>query len=92
MAHLVDAMETVSGYDPVEESRKRIVVSCRMMVAYALLLEGWTEHDVGIALGWDHSTIHHYRNRFMEMLTTPGYDAEMEIWRKFKTAILQDKG
>lgn len=87
VSHLVETMEAVSGYNPVDESRRRIVVNCRAMVAYVLLLEGWTEHQVGQALGWDHSTIHHYRKKFVAMMTTPGYKAEREIWGKFKNAI-----
>lgn len=85
--HLVDTMKELTGINPVEESRKRSVVSCRTMVANVLLLEGWTEHQIGAALGWDHSTINHYRKKFEAMMTTPGYDAEKEIWRKFKEAI-----
>lgn len=81
---LCAVMKEVSGHDPLDETRKRPVVMARMMVAGALLEEGYTENSVGGILGWDHSTIHHYRRRMGEILTAPGYDAERAVWNKFK--------
>ena len=80
-------MEELSGFNPTAETRKRGVVTCRVMVSYVLLLEGWTEHQVGCVLGWDHSTINHYRRKFEDMMTQPGYEYERELWNKFKQAI-----
>lgn len=81
---LCAVMKEVSGHDPLDETRRRAVVMARMMVASALLAEGYTENAVGAVLGWDHSTIHHYRRRMKEMLTAPGYDAERNLWERFK--------
>lgn len=87
-AYYCHKMQEVSGCDPAEESRRRPVVVARTFVAYRLLLQGFTEHAVGAALGWDHSTINVYRRRADEMLNTPGYDAERQLWDKFNQAIL----
>lgn len=81
-------MREVSGYDPTEESQRRPVVVARIFVAYRLLLKGFTEHAVGAVLGWDHSTIHHYSCRAYDMLNSPGYEAERELYDNFNEAIL----
>lgn len=80
-------MHVVSGVDPLQETRRRPIVMARVMVANALLAEGYTENAVGSVLGWDHSTIHHYRRRMKEMLTAPGYDAERHLWERFNGRI-----
>lgn len=76
-------MRELTGYDPAEESRRRWVATGRAMVAFRLLMEGWTEHAVGNALGVDHSTINHYRKKVPGWLETHGYEQEQEIWTKF---------
>ena len=76
-------MEQAADLDPMEESRRRPVVTARAFIAYRLLLEGFSEHAVGSVLGWDHSTINHYRQRAATMLSAPGYTAERELWNKF---------
>ena len=86
-AYYCDTMERVSGVNPAEESRRRAVVTARVFTAYRLLLEGFTETAVGCVLGWDHSTVHHYRRRAAAMLSAPGYDAERELWNQFNKAI-----
>ena len=85
--HYCATMREVSGYDPAEETRRRPVVTARTFVAYRLMMEGFTEHAVGSVLGWDHSTVNFYRRKAAEMLHSPGYDAERELWTKFNKAI-----
>lgn len=85
--HYCKTMAQLAGVDPVAESRCRAVVTARTLVAYKLLLDGFTEHAVGATLGWDHSTINHYRNTAPAMLKAPGYDAERELWQSFNQAI-----
>lgn len=84
---LCSVMLEVSGVDAMQETRRRPVVMARVMVANALLAEGYTEHAVGAVLGWDHATIHHYRRRMKDMLTAPGYDAERHLWERFNGRI-----
>ena len=81
------AMEHLVGVNPVQESRRRPVVTARAFIAYRLLMEGFTEHAVGAVLGWDHSTINHYRQRAATMLSAPGYTAERELWTRFNETI-----
>lgn len=86
-AYLCRVMREVSGCDPAEESRRRPVVTARTFVAYRLMQQGFTEHAIGAVMGWDHSTVNHYRRKASFMLTAPGYDAERELWNKFNKAI-----
>lgn len=86
--YLCGVMREVSGCDPAEESRRRPVVTARTFVAYRLMQQGFTEHAVGAVMGWDHSTVHHYRRKASTMLNSPGYDAERELWNKFNNSIL----
>lgn len=92
---LCAVMKDMIGVDATEGTRKRPVVIARMIVACALLEEGYTETAVGTVLGWDHSTINHYRRRMKEMLTAPGYDAERGLRERFRKMIdfhYPDKG
>lgn len=73
----------VSGVDPMEESRRRPVVMARMMVANALLIDGYTLMAVGTILGIDHSSVSYYKDRMSEVLAAPGYEAERDTWKRF---------
>ncbi len=84
---LCSVMESIAGVDVRKETNRRVYVTARVMVAYALLGEGCTENVVGQMLGKNHSTINHYRNKMATFLEAPGYDAERELWGKFKEAI-----
>ena len=81
------AMAHIAGCDPAEESRRREVVTARAFIAYRLLMEGFAEHSIGAVLGWDHSTINHYRKKAAAMLSAPGYDDERTLWMKFNQEI-----
>lgn len=85
--HLCDTMISLCGQDPAEDSRRRPVVIARVFVCRVLTLEGWTEHQTGRVLGWDHSTVHYYIRRFKDIMELPGYDAERDLWKQFKQAI-----
>ena len=82
------AMQETAGVDPLESSRRRPVVMARMMVANALLLDGYSLHAVGTILGMDHSTISHYKDRMGDVLKAPGYEAERSVWEQFKKKIV----
>lgn len=81
-------MLEVSGADPMEESRRRPVVMARMMVANALLIDGYSLTAVGTILGVDHSSVSHYKDRMSVVLGAPGYEAEREVWGRFVKEIL----
>ena len=85
--YLCDTMKNVSGSDPSADTRKRPVVTARVMVCQVLMMEGWSENQIGIVMGWDHSTVNHYRKRFKEFMETPMFRNERALWDKFKNAI-----
>lgn len=89
--HLCEIMYEVSGIDAMAKTRKRPVVMARVMVVNALLSEGHSENSVGVTLGFDHSTINHYRKKLDDILTLRCYDAEREIWKKFNEKIQTKK-
>lgn len=84
---LCRAMDGASGVNPLEKTRKRAVVTARAFVAYALVKEGFMLTDIGRALGFDHATIIHYKEMVGNILTSPGYDAEREMWEQFNKKI-----
>lgn len=77
----------LTGGDPSEKSRRWVVVYSRMMVAYRLLLEGWSQTRIGALLGVDHATASHYRRRMADILSSPGYGPEQELWKQFNETI-----
>lgn len=82
--HYTNIMQGITGFDPLEETRKRPVVSARVILAHYLLLNGYTENQIGVVLNIDHSTIHHYRKRYPILMN---YKEEKELDTKFKQAI-----
>lgn len=82
-------MKELSGIDPRENSRKHDVVTTRMMVAYQLMREGFTSLAVGELFGRDHSTVLNYKERWLALFM-PGWEAERELWERFKAAAGED--
>lgn len=89
MKELCDIMQEVSGVNPLIKSQKRVAVAARMMVSCRLVDEGVPALHIEQALGWNHATISHYKDR-MDMIWYPGWEAERELWLKFK-AKLEEK-
>ena len=83
---LVETMRRISGIDPLEKSRRRDVVTARMLVAKAMIDEGMTHQDIGELLGCDHSTVAHYAKNFNNIFSS-GWAAERELWDKFRKEI-----
>lgn len=83
---LCGIMKDMSGIDPMENTRRRDVVTARMMVAIVLLNEGCTTMDAAELLQKNHSSISLYKER-IKLLDVPGYKAEKELWEKFKKVI-----
>lgn len=84
-----EALKALSGVDPLARSRLRPCVVARTLLVRRLLDEGYTLHQIGNAIGWDHATIHFYGRRSNAFLQLPGYDAERELWTDFNNAIEQ---
>ena len=86
-SRLVAVMQEITGIDPIERSRRRDIVAARMMIAYVLAEDGASEIAIGKLLGMHHTTIHYYITDRMKQLSLPGWEAENDLWNKFKKAI-----
>lgn len=86
---LCEVMKEVSGLDPLKDTRKHEIVSVRAMVAYQLMSEGYTCLAVAQLLGRNHSTVLKYKDRWLALFM-PGWEAEREVWERFKEAIRKD--
>lgn len=85
---LCGKMLEISGFDPMERTRRRPVVVARVIVCYVLTsLRRFTEDEVAILFGIDHATVNHYKKRMEDIFSLPGYEAECELWEKFKAVI-----
>lgn len=82
---LIKACQGVTGCTLV--SRTPRAVWTRAMVAYQLLLEGYTQQECGAILGKDHSTINHYKNKVTSALCTAGYADIQYLWKQFQNSI-----
>lgn len=78
-----EALFAVSGYDPMTAKRNRVYVCSRIMLAYKLLEDGYTETQVGTVIGKEHSTVHFYKTRMEDFLKFKAYSAERSIWLNF---------
>jgi len=85
-ASLCEMMKAL-GYDPLERTRKRDIVTARAMVAYVLYQECLEKPQIGELLGVSRHSISHYIE-LMEMAILnrhcPGYEAERDLWKKFE--------
>lgn len=84
---LIAVMRDLTGTDPLERSRRRDLVAARMMIAFVLAKDGASEPAIGELLGMNHTTIHYYITERMPRITLPGWEAEYDIWLKFKKAV-----
>lgn len=85
--NLRQVMLELTGMDVCNPSRERAFVVPRAMVARALASEGMSTIQVGALLGKNHATISHYKDLMADFLSSPGYDAERELWTKFQARI-----
>jgi len=77
----------ITGKDVFSKSRTHEYVVARMMVIYQLRLDGLTEYSIGQIIKKDHTTVHYLIKKMKDVLKTPGYDVEREIWKEFKKRI-----
>ena len=76
----------LSGVDPMEKNRTRDVVTTRMMMSIVLMREGCPIKDVARLVGKNRSTVLHYKDN-IQLLSFPGYEADLELWQKFNKEI-----
>ena len=84
---LIQIMRSIGNIDATTQSRERVYVVARAMIAKVLIAEGCTTIEVGAMLGRNHATISHYKDLLDNFLTSPGYNAERELWTKFTNQI-----
>lgn len=80
---LCSVMHELTGLDPMERSRRRDLVTARMIVAWTLYEDGATETQLADLFGIRASTIHYYRNRYLS-LGDPGWEEERELALRFR--------
>ena len=72
-------------------SRNPMDVWARTMVAYQMILEGYTCAEVGRQLVKDHSTITHLKHKMQDALSVPmAYQDIIPIWNEFQKTIDYD--
>ena len=70
-------------------SRNPLDVWARTMVAYQMILEGYTCSEVGRQLMKDHSTITHLKKKMMDALSVPmAYQDIIPIWNEFQKRVV----
>ena len=80
-------MHELIGEDVVKKNRKWSVSAARAMVSYRLIEEGCKLLDVAQLMQRHHATILYHLEMVDNMLTSPGYKAEKELFKKFKREI-----
>ena len=88
---LMGMMEEIQGEPVPDKSRKPRWVWCRRMVAYQLLLEGYSLHETGRMIGKDHATVVQMRHRMQDAFCYPyAYRDILELWKNFQKKIDND--
>lgn len=77
-------VENITGADPLRDGRARPVVESRVLLANVLLAKGYTEHQTGDALGFDHATIHHYKTLLDDARRYGNNPQMLRNWNKLK--------
>lgn len=86
---LLRYMERILGREVSIFGRKPDDVWARTMVAYEMLLEGYSTGETGKQLFRDHSTIIHLKRKMEDALSVPmAYRDIIQIWEEFKNTIL----
>lgn len=79
---IASIVESITGHDPLNGSRRRGVVTARILLANALLRLGWTEEDTGAAIGWNHATVHYYRQALRDAEKFGNNPALLRGWKQ----------
>lgn len=84
---LRQVMIRLSGLDVMENTRRRDVTIARTIMANELYDEGMRDVEIAELMGKHRTTVLFYLGRGVDMLNTPGWEAERELWEKFKKEI-----
>ena len=82
----------VTGVNPLENTRKRMAVWGRNMIAYQLSLDGFVQEDIAKAVKKNRSTVTHSISSMQAALDSPNqYFNEVSCWNQFRRLVLSIK-
>jgi hypothetical protein len=82
----------VTGVNPLENTRKRMAVWGRNMIAYQLSLDGFVQEDIAKAVKKNRSTVTHSISSMQAALDSPNqYFNEVSCWNQFRGLVLSIK-
>lgn len=85
--YLAALVESVTGYAPLTPRRLRPVVEARALLACALLAQGRTLTETAALIGWEHTTIMHYRTMLDDALKYGTRPEMARNWAKLKNIL-----
>lgn len=82
----------VTGVNPLEDTRKRMAVWGRNMIAFQLSLDGFVQDDIARALNKNRSTVTHAISSMQSAIDHPNqYFDEVSCWNRFRELVLSIK-
>ena len=81
-------MKELCGVDALEDTRLGPVVYCRVLIVQVLVNDGWSDAEIGEAVGRNRTTIIHYHKRFADIATMICYESWYDLWKSFNKAII----
>lgn len=86
--YLAEKMKESVGIDVRENSRKREVVTARILFAFVARREGYSQNCIGEFIGRDHSTIAFFERRMKDVFSLPQmYREEIALYNKYIDAL-----
>lgn len=82
-----DAFIGLYGIDPMAKTKEDAVVTARCVIANELRAEGWRVNAIAAVLHKDHSTIHHYINKYEDYFSIPCYRNERDVIAHIREAV-----
>ena len=84
LEYLAGKMQEVTGIDVRTDSRKRDVVTARILFAFVARREGYTQPCIGNFIGRDHSTVSFFEKRMKDVFALPEvYRKEIILYNKY---------
>ena len=82
-------LKETSELDVLERNRRADYVRARVVLCFVAKQEGFSQHEVGKALGLNHSTVCYHEKVMNKALSLPGQYADyINLYNKFTNAIL----
>lgn len=85
-------LSALVGSNILAHSRKRELVWARNMACYRLVMDGYSQGQVGKFMGLNHATVFHGKEQVANMLEMPSmYPTEVRVWEKFTELLSLNK-